>query len=64
MMTAKNTMFLLTKSPSYYNCCKCNTKPADYYVLTGNRKAPSEMIPLCDACYDNQSRLRKEKTRP
>lgn len=56
MMPPNNTTFpTINKSPSHYVCCKCTTKPADYYVLTGNPKAPSEMIPLCDACYNNQS---------
>ena len=47
-----NTTFPINKVPSYYTCCKCTTKPADYYVLTGaNPKSPTEMIPLCDLCY-------------
>src|SRR5687768_14699735 len=56
MMPPNNTTFpTINKSPSHYVCCKCTTKPADYYVLTGNPKAPSEMIPLCYACYYNHS---------
>jgi hypothetical protein len=55
MMPTKNITFPLNKSPSYYICCKCAAKPADYYVLTGeNPKSPTEMIPLCDVCYPQQ----------
>jgi hypothetical protein len=50
-----NTTFSINKSSYYYICCKCTTKPADYYVLTGkNPKSPTEMIPLCDVCYQQQ----------
>jgi len=62
-VTTDNTAFPINKSPSSYLCCKCTIKPADYYVLTGNLKAPSEMRPLCDTCYNNnQPHLRKRTT--
>lgn len=55
-MTPTNMTFpTINKSPSYYVCCKCTKKPVDYYVLTGeNPKSPTEMIPLCDVCYQHQ----------
>jgi len=62
MPATTNTAFLINKLPSSYTCCKCTIKPADYYVLTGNLKAPSEMRPLCDTCYNNNHPyLREEK---
>jgi len=55
MMPTNSTAFLVNKSPSYYICCKCTAKPADYYVLTGeNPKSPTDMIPVCDVCYPQQ----------
>ena len=54
-MMPTHTRFLVNKSPSYSLCCKCTAKPADYYVLTGeNLKSPTEMITLCDVCYQQQ----------
>ena len=45
-------------------CCKCTTKPADYYVLTGqNPKSPIEMIALCDVCYQQQHHHHEHKNR-
>ena len=63
MMPATNTAFLISKSPSSYLCCKCTIKPADYYVLTGNLKAPSEMTPICDTCYNNNHPYLREKNK-
>jgi hypothetical protein len=62
MMPTNNTAFRINKLPSYYVCCKCTSKPADYYVLTGeNPKSPTEMIPLCDVCYPKQDNRRRNK---
>jgi hypothetical protein len=63
-MMPTNTTFLINKSPSYYVCCKCTTKPADYYVLTGeNPKSLTEMIAVCDVCYQQQHNNRRRNNR-
>jgi hypothetical protein len=61
MMPANTTFSTINKSPSYYVCCKCSTKPADYYyVLTvENLKSPTEIIPICDVCYQQHNRRRR-----
>jgi hypothetical protein len=61
-MMPPNKIFLINKSPSHYVCCKCTTKPADYYVLTGeNPKSLTEMIPLCDVCYQQQQQNNRRR---
>lgn len=59
-----NIAFLIKKSPSYFVCCKCATKLANYYALIGrNPKSPTQIISICDIRYSEQYNTRRRRNK-
>lgn len=63
-MIPTNIAFLIKKSPSYFVCCKCATKLANYYALIGrNPKSPTQIISICDIRYSEQYNTRRRRNK-